>query len=166
MHTVQVDTPGGHYPIHIGSGRLDALADSIPADATALALVTSTTVAGLYGARVQAALATTGKPVLCIELPDGERHKTWDTLNRIFDALLAGGLDRKAVLVALGGGVVGDICGFADLRFSCPPASAPASAAHPDRGPARDSRSPAPGPGCDRHWHDPDRRPGPTVRLP
>ncbi len=113
MHTVQVDAPGGHYPIHIGSGRLDALADSIPADATALALVTSTTVAGLYGARVQAALATTGKPVLCIELPDGEQHKTWDALNRIFDALLAGGLDRKAVLVALGGGVVGDISGFA-----------------------------------------------------
>ena len=113
MHTVQVATPGGHYPIHIGAGRLDAVADSIPADATAIAVVTNTTVAALYGTRVQRALESTGKPLLSIELPDGEQHKTWESLDRIFDALLAGALDRKAVLVALGGGVVGDICGFA-----------------------------------------------------
>ncbi|MER1966714.1 3-dehydroquinate synthase [Castellaniella sp. GW247-6E4] len=113
MGPVRVDTPGGAYPIHIASGRLDALAASIPADATAVALVTSDTVAALYGARARAALAATGKPVLTIELPDGEDHKTWQTLNRIFDALLAAQLDRKVVLVALGGGVVGDMCGFA-----------------------------------------------------
>ncbi|MBV2182398.1 MAG: 3-dehydroquinate synthase [Castellaniella sp.] len=113
MHSVHVDTPGGHYPIHIGRGRLDTLADSIPADATSVAVVTNTTVAGLYGDRVRAALAATGKAVHWVELPDGEQYKTWDSLNRIFDALLGAALDRKSVLVALGGGVVGDICGFA-----------------------------------------------------
>src|SRR5690606_6181747 len=51
--------------------------------------------------------------VVFIDLPDGEAHKTWDSLNLIFDTLLGHQLDRKAVLVALGGGVVGDICGFA-----------------------------------------------------
>uniref|UniRef100_UPI003341F8E9 3-dehydroquinate synthase n=1 Tax=Castellaniella defragrans TaxID=75697 RepID=UPI003341F8E9 len=113
MSDVQVDTPGGAYPIHIASGRLDDLARSIPADATAIALVTNDTVAALYGERARAALADTGKPVLMVELPDGERYKTWQTLNQIFDALLGAQLDRKAVLVALGGGVVGDVCGFA-----------------------------------------------------
>jgi 3-dehydroquinate synthase len=113
MHTVPVETPGGHYPIHIGSGRLDRIADSVPADATAIALVSNTTVSGLYGARARAVLEATGKPVVAIDLPDGEQYKTWDSLDRIFDALLAEGLDRRAVLVALGGGVVGDVCGFA-----------------------------------------------------
>ncbi|CAM5785049.1 3-dehydroquinate synthase [Castellaniella caeni] len=113
MHTVQVDTPGGHYPIHIGRGRLAALADSIPADATAIAVVTNTTVAALYGAPVKAALAATGKPLTWLELADGEQHKTFESLNQIFDALLADARDRKVVLVALGGGVVGDMAGFA-----------------------------------------------------
>ncbi|MCZ4328823.1 3-dehydroquinate synthase [Castellaniella denitrificans] len=113
MHTVQVETPGGRYPIRIGAGRLDAVADSIPADATAIAIVTNTTVGALYGARLRTALEATGKPLLSIELPDGEQYKTWESLDRIFDALLASALDRKAVLVALGGGVVGDVCGFA-----------------------------------------------------
>ncbi len=113
MHTVQVETPGGHYPIHIGAGRLDAVAQSIPADATALAIVTNTTVDALYGASLRAALESTGKPMLTIALPDGEQYKTWESLDRIFDALLTAALDRKAVLVALGGGVVGDVCGFA-----------------------------------------------------
>ncbi|MGB6008224.1 3-dehydroquinate synthase [Castellaniella sp.] len=113
MHTVQVETPGGRYPIHIGPGRLDALAASLPADATALAVVTNTTVAGLYGDQVRAALAGIDAPLCWVELPDGEQFKTWESLNRIFDALLGAGLDRKAVLIALGGGVVGDMCGFA-----------------------------------------------------
>ncbi|MGB6241396.1 MAG: 3-dehydroquinate synthase [Castellaniella sp.] len=113
MHTVHVSTPGGQYPIHIGPDRLDALAGSLPADATALAVVTNTTVSALMGDRVRATLAATGKPLVWIELPDGEQFKTWESLNRIFDALLSAGLDRKAVLVALGGGVVGDMCGFA-----------------------------------------------------
>ncbi len=113
MHTLDVLTPGGNYPIHIGRGRLDSLAQVIPADATAVAVVTNVTVSALYGPQVRAALAATGKPLHWIELADGEDTKTWQTLNQIFDALLAAALDRKAVLVALGGGVIGDMCGFA-----------------------------------------------------
>lgn len=113
MNTVQVQTPGGSYPIHVAPGRLSALADSVPADATAIALVTNTTIDALMGDRVQATLASTGKRVIRVVLPDGEQHKDWRTLNLIFDAMLGNRLDRKAVLVALGGGVVGDVCGFA-----------------------------------------------------
>jgi len=113
MFTVQVATPGGHYPIHIGAGRLASLAQSVPADATAIVLVTNTTVARLYGDPAEAVLQATGKPVLRVVLPDGEQYKTWESLNQIFDALLEQALDRRAVLVALGGGVVGDMCGFA-----------------------------------------------------
>jgi len=117
MITVEVDAPGGRYPIHIGAGRLDRLAESIPADATAIALVTNVTVAPLYARRAEQALGRTGRRVVRIELPDGEQYKDWRTLNLIFDALLQNGLDRKAVLVALGGGVVGDMCGFAASSY-------------------------------------------------
>lgn len=113
MTTVQVDTPGGRYPIHIAAGRLDHLAQSIPHDATAIAIVTNAAVAGHYAQRAEAALAQTGKHLIRIELPDGEAYKDWQTLNLIFDALLQNRFDRKAVLVALGGGVIGDMCGFA-----------------------------------------------------
>jgi 3-dehydroquinate synthase len=117
MSIVQVQTPGGSYPIHIGAGRLDLLAGSIPADATAIALVTNPTVAALYGDRAERALASTGKRVIRIELPDGEAHKDWQTLNLIFDVLLQERLDRKAVLVALGGGVIGDMVGYAAASY-------------------------------------------------
>ncbi|MBV6273983.1 3-dehydroquinate synthase [Alcaligenaceae bacterium CGII-47] len=113
MNIVTVNTPGGSYPIHIAAGRLDALAHSIPGNATAIVVVSNTTISSLYGERVRQALASTAKPLVFIDLPDGEAYKTWDTLNLIFDRLLGHQLDRKAVLVALGGGVVGDICGFA-----------------------------------------------------
>ncbi|AHV93580.1 3-dehydroquinate synthase [Bordetella holmesii] len=113
MNVVEVDTPGGRYPIRIAAGRLDRLDESIPADATAIAIVTNPTVAALYGERAEAALARSGCKVLRIELPDGEVHKDWQTLNLIFDAMLEHRLDRRAVLVALGGGVIGDMTGFA-----------------------------------------------------
>ncbi len=114
---VQVATAGGAYPIHIGPGRLDRLADSLPADATAVALITNTTVGRLYGARARAALAARGQRLVYAELPDGEASKTAETLNRIYDLLLGERLDRKAVLVALGGGVVGDMVGFAAATY-------------------------------------------------
>lgn len=115
--TVQVSTPGGDYPIHIGAGRLDHLHNVVPADASAVALITSTTVGKLYGVRASAALERSGKRGIYVELPDGEAHKNWETLNSIFDMLLQHRLDRKAVLVALGGGVVGDMVGFAAATY-------------------------------------------------
>jgi 3-dehydroquinate synthase len=113
MHRVNVNAAGGRYPIHIGPGRMDKLAQAIPADATAIAMVTNPTIAALYGDRAEQALAATGKRVLRINMPDGEAYKSWESLNLIFDALLMHRLDRRAVLVALGGGVIGDTAGFA-----------------------------------------------------
>jgi len=110
---LEVDTPGGRYPIRIGAGRLDRLAEALPADATAVALVTNPTIAALYGERALRALRAGGRRVEVVELPDGEAHKDWRTLNLIFDALLSRGFDRRSVLVALGGGVIGDMAGFA-----------------------------------------------------
>lgn len=117
MSLVQVNTEGGVYPIHIAAGRLNALAQSIPASTTAIAIVTNPTVDGLYGDQVRRALGESGKRVLTIVLPDGEEHKSWSTLNVIFDRLLAERLDRKALIVALGGGVIGDMAGFAAACF-------------------------------------------------
>jgi 3-dehydroquinate synthase len=112
-HVVTVDTAGGRYPIHIGAGRLAHLAQSLPADATAVVIVTNPTVFALFGARVQQALSQLTVPVSVVELPDGEAHKDLTTLNLIFDHMLGKQLDRRAVIVALGGGVIGDMAGFA-----------------------------------------------------
>ncbi|MGG5142562.1 3-dehydroquinate synthase [Alcaligenes ammonioxydans] len=117
MSVVHVDAQGGAYPIHIAAGRLAQLADTVPADTSAIAIVTNPTVAALYLAPVKEALVAAGKPVHVIELPDGEAYKTWESLNLIFDALLGSHLDRKALIVALGGGVIGDMAGFAAACF-------------------------------------------------
>lgn len=115
--TVTVTTPGGTYPIVIGPGQLASLAAHVPADATALALVSNPVIMAHYGEQVRNALEPAGKRLVTIELPDGEAHKTWESLNRIFDVLLQERLDRKAVIVALGGGVIGDMAGFAAACF-------------------------------------------------
>ena len=113
MTIVRVSTPGGDYPIHIEDGRLERFAEAIPADATTIALISNPVVLEHYGERLRAALAATGKSVTEVVLPDGEEHKSWQSLNKIFDHLLQMGLDRKAVVVAFGGGVIGDMAGFA-----------------------------------------------------
>lgn len=113
MHTVDVATPGGHYPIRIAPGRLSSLAQTIPADATSIVLITNPAVEALMGEQVTQVLATTGKRIVSVLLPDGEAYKTLETLNLIFDVMLAAQLDRRTVIVALGGGVIGDMAGFA-----------------------------------------------------
>ncbi|MBX3641920.1 MAG: 3-dehydroquinate synthase [Rubrivivax sp.] len=111
---VPVHTGTQHYDILIGPGLLDAPAtwQGLPRAARAL-VVSNTAVAPLYASRLRQALRGHYAEVSTIELPDGEQHKDWPTLNRIFDRLLADGSDRQTVLFALGGGVVGDITGFA-----------------------------------------------------
>ena len=111
---VAVDTPGGRYAIHIGSGVLhdaDAWRD-LPAAAQAM-VVSNPTVHALHGAAVEAAIAPHYGRVGRVLIGDGERYKTWQTLDAVFDALLAHGCDRRTLVVALGGGVVGDVAGFA-----------------------------------------------------
>jgi len=80
-------------------------------------IVTNTTVAPLYAERLQRALVGKFSQVFTVVLPDGEEFKTWQSLNLIFDALLAHACDRKTVLFALGGGVVGDMTGFAAASY-------------------------------------------------
>ena len=113
MHTVEVATPGGQYPIRIAAGRLDSLAEAIPSDATSIVLITNPVIQALMGERVTTVLTKTGKRLVPVLLPDGEAHKSLETLNQIFDAMLAAQLDRRTVIVALGGGVIGDMAGFA-----------------------------------------------------
>ncbi|AEG91884.1 Candidate 3-dehydroquinate synthase [Ramlibacter tataouinensis TTB310] len=76
-------------------------------------IVTNQLVAPLYADRLARALSPRHASVRTVTLPDGEEHKHWQTLNLIFDGLLESGCDRKTVLYALGGGVVGDMTGFA-----------------------------------------------------
>ncbi|WP_371325537.1 3-dehydroquinate synthase [Dechloromonas sp. ZY10] len=114
MQTLQVALAERSYPIHIGSGLLDRPDLLAPHFAQKKALVVSNeTVAPLYLARLQASLAAAGVESFAAILPDGERYKTWETLNLIFDALLGAHCERGTTLVALGGGVVGDMGGFA-----------------------------------------------------
>jgi 3-dehydroquinate synthase len=106
------------YDIIIGSqllGRADSYA-ALPKASTAL-IVSNTTVAPLYAAQLQQALKNHYPKVLLVSLPDGEAHKDWPTLQLIFDALLENSCDRKTVLFALGGGVVGDMTGFAAASY-------------------------------------------------
>jgi 3-dehydroquinate synthase len=106
------------YDIQIGAGLLGQLAtwEGLPAAAAAV-IVTNSTVEPLYATRLREALAPRYRSVIQVVLPDGEAHKDWQTLNCIFDALLTHGCDRKTVLFALGGGVVGDMTGFAAASY-------------------------------------------------
>jgi 3-dehydroquinate synthase len=109
---VAVGLPGREYPILIGHGLLrDATVLSEAVEARDVLVVTDPTVAPLYLERVQESLA--GKRVEAIALPDGEVHKTLDTVARVFDAMVAARFNRDACIAALGGGVVGDMAGFA-----------------------------------------------------
>jgi len=113
-HTVTIDLGDRSYPILIGDGLLSEPSAwmGLPRASTAV-IVTNETVAPLYASPLRSALAPHYGNVLEVVLPDGEAYKDWPTLNQIFDALLAQACDRKTVLFALGGGVVGDMTGFA-----------------------------------------------------
>lgn len=106
------------YAIQIGPGLLGdpAAWAGLPEAANAL-IVTNSTVAPLYASRLQAQIANRHRIIHTVVLPDGEEHKTWQTLNLIFDALLSHGCDRKTLIYALGGGVVGDMSGFAAASY-------------------------------------------------
>ncbi|WP_153099246.1 3-dehydroquinate synthase [Paraburkholderia hayleyella] len=114
MITVNVELGERAYPIHIGVDLIHQTALFAPHIAGAgITIVTNTTVDPLYGTALRQALAPLGKRVETVVLPDGEAYKNWETLNQIFDALLSARADRKTTLIALGGGVTGDMTGFA-----------------------------------------------------
>ncbi|WP_305856205.1 3-dehydroquinate synthase [Balneatrix alpica] len=116
MRTLHVDLGDRSYPIHIGENLLDQpelLREHIRSHQ--VLVVTNTTVAPLYLAKVQAALQ--GLQVDTVVLPDGEAYKDLAHLNLIFDELLAKAHNRTTTLIALGGGVVGDMTGFAAASY-------------------------------------------------
>ena len=118
MKTLEVDLGNRSYPIYIGTDLIDqASLFSACEKATSIYIVSNTTVAPLYAERLTKTLNTFGKPVRTIVLPDGESYKDWKNLQLIFDDLLKFGADRQTMLVALGGGVIGDMTGFAAASF-------------------------------------------------
>ena len=114
MIQVPIDLGERSYQVIIQAGLLDrdeAYA-GLPTAQMAV-IVSNTTVAPLYASRLRARLSLHYSRIELVVLPDGEAHKDWSTLNLIFDHLLGAGCDRKTVLFALGGGVIGDMTGFA-----------------------------------------------------
>lgn len=112
MRTLQVDLGERSYPIHIGTDLLSKAELFAPHIAgKQVAIVTNETVAPLYLERLTQTLA--GYKVQSIVLPDGESFKNWETLQLIFDGLLTARHDRRTTIIALGGGVIGDMAGFA-----------------------------------------------------
>jgi 3-dehydroquinate synthase len=117
--TIRVELGSRSHSIHVGSGTLGTLGARLRAVAPGAraAVVTTTTVGRLYGDGVRTNLEAAGFEPELIEVPDGEEYKTLATLAGIYDRLIAARLDRGAILVALGGGVVGDLGGFAAATY-------------------------------------------------
>ena len=115
MQTVSIELGDRSYPIHIGSdliGQRGLLADSVRNRAM---IVTNETIAPLYLDKTLASLGNI--PSSSVILPDGESYKNLDELNKIFSALLSENFDRNCTLIALGGGVIGDMTGYAAASY-------------------------------------------------
>ena len=118
MRTLNVALGDRAYPIHIGRGLLANADLLLPHLKTRrVFVVTNDVVAPWYLEQLQATLEGAGLTVDSVVLPDGEAHKDWATLNLVFDALLRTRCERSTTLVALGGGVIGDMGGFAAATF-------------------------------------------------
>ncbi len=116
--TLQVELDDRSYPITIGQSLLakdDLFTPYIKGKR--VAIVTNDVVAPLYLEPLRQTLLAAGKQVTAIVLPDGEEEKNWSSLMRVFDVLLQEKCDRKTTLVALGGGVIGDLTGFAAATY-------------------------------------------------
>ena len=114
MKTLSVGLAERAYPIHIGGGLLERAADLVSLDAgVRTVIVTNAVVAAHYLAPLKTSLQQRGAQVDVVLLPDGEAHKTWSTLDDLLTRLLQLRVERSTLLIALGGGVIGDITGFA-----------------------------------------------------
>ena len=118
MQTLTVGLGERSYPIRIGNGLLDqaALLQAV-VPRKRVAIVSNTTVAPLYLEKLQRTLQSVGISSVTIILPDGEAYKNSDTLNLIYDALLKNHCERSTPLIALGGGVIGDMTGYAAATY-------------------------------------------------
>lgn len=119
MRQVTVGLGERSYPIWIGHSHLPKLSEALDAVdfPRRVGIVTNPTVGGLYGNQVTAALLAGNREVNVIQVPDGEQYKTLATLEQIYDTLIDWRFDRYCGLLALGGGVIGDLTGFAAATF-------------------------------------------------
>jgi len=116
--TIMVNASSRTYPIIFKDGGIEdceIYSDYLVGDK--VLIVTNDVVGPLYLGKVQGAIEQLGKTVFTVILPDGEQHKSMDSLRTIWDACINGRLDRKSTIVALGGGVVGDVTGFAAATY-------------------------------------------------
>ncbi len=113
---ILVKTPHSQYPILIGDGLLQALPSLLDERKllNRVAVVTNTTLAPIYG---EALVKRIGPQATLVTAPDGEQYKTLDTIRTFYEAFIRAELDRHSVIVALGGGVIGDMAGFAAATF-------------------------------------------------
>jgi 3-dehydroquinate synthase len=111
---VRASTDSAAYDIEIAPGLLDRCGERLGAlvEPRNVAVITDTTVAGIYGERVATSLEDAGFAPRLLTIPAGEESKSWETAGRVLEELAAVGLDRTDVVLALGGGVVGDLSGF------------------------------------------------------
>ena len=118
MKNLQVNLVDRSYPIYIGENLLqdsNLLGKHVKGNLSFI--ITNPTIESLYAHQVESSLIKAGQKVIRIILPDGETFKNWETLQLIFDGLLKAGADRKSTIFALGGGVIGDMAGFAAASF-------------------------------------------------
>src|SRR5579885_1842677 len=120
MRSFRVELGPNAHPVHVGAGALEQLGRLARAAAVApgrAALVTDSNVARLYGERVAASLRAAGFIPRMVEVAAGEQSKSLATLERVYDALVEAELDRASAVFALGGGVIGDLAGFAAATY-------------------------------------------------
>ena len=114
METLNVPMPGSEYQVYVGTGLLAQMSDLLAQHklTAQAAVVTNETLAPLFGRKLTESLGAR-----LIVVPDGEIHKTLDTVRTLYDAFATAGLDRRSAVIALGGGVIGDIAGFAAATY-------------------------------------------------
>jgi 3-dehydroquinate synthase len=121
MQTLNVELGDRSYPIYIGAdmlGNPELVLRHLPGRKhPQVAIVSNTTVAPLYLEKLAQPLREAGINIISIVLPDGEKYKNTETLNLIYDALLQNRCERTTTLIALGGGVVGDMTGYAAATY-------------------------------------------------
>lgn len=119
MTVLTVNLGENSYDILIDSGSINSIGQHCVAAGLSgrVVVITNPAVAAFYGAVVRQSLTDAGYKVSLIEIPDGEEYKNSATLNTVYDGLIEAGLDRHSFIVALGGGVVGDLAGFAAATY-------------------------------------------------
>ncbi|MCC6763182.1 MAG: 3-dehydroquinate synthase [Deltaproteobacteria bacterium] len=117
MEVVNVELGDRAYPIYVGAGCLGDLGTRLAETGKRVAVVTNSTIANLYLDDAVASLVRSGFDPAVIQIPDGEEHKNLAWLAFVYDRLIDAGVDRGGAAIALGGGVVGDLTGFAAATY-------------------------------------------------